>query len=139
MASLCSCVCNSARSLSRATLRPWASTSARLIQTSSRILAFQRSIPHPRDDINTPADFLKRIGRSMEQHESKLGEDWESLWKKDTERLKAAGITAPKERKYILRQMNYYRRGRPIREIKAKPPKKFRGRGPKVQKGVRVR
>lgn len=38
----------------------------------------------------------------MEQHESKLGEDWESLWKKDTERLKAAGITAPKERKSVF-------------------------------------
>lgn len=51
------------------------------------------------DDIATPADFLKRIGRSMEQHESKIGEDWASLWTKRTEELKEAGITAPKDRK----------------------------------------
>jgi hypothetical protein len=51
------------------------------------------------DDVATPADFLKRIGRSMEQHESKVGEDWASFWNKKTEELKEAGITAPKDRK----------------------------------------
>lgn len=75
----------------------------------------------------------------MDQHESKFGEDWANLWTKRTEELKEAGITAPKDRKYILRQMNYYRQGRPIVEIKAKPKKKFRGRGARVQHGVRVR
>ncbi|CAD6587293.1 MAG: hypothetical protein CYPHOPRED_003857 [Cyphobasidiales sp. Tagirdzhanova-0007] len=75
----------------------------------------------------------------MQQHESKIGSTWEDLWSKDSEAFKKIGISAPKERKYILRQMNYYRLGREIREIKTKPPKKYRGRGPRVQKGKRVR
>ena len=91
----------------------------------------------------------------MSEHESKLGETWEDLWKRDSESLKAAGVTAPKDRKcarlatswgfpdsehrltrppaihvrlrYLLRQMQYYRCGRTVKEIPAKPKKEFRG------------
>ena len=51
------------------------------------------------DGIQTPGEFLAKIGRNMSEHESKLGETWEDLWRRDSESLKAAGVTAPKDRK----------------------------------------
>lgn len=53
------------------------------------------------ESISTPAEFMEKIGRSMSEHAEKVGESWEQLWQKDTEGLKKAGITAPKDRKSV--------------------------------------
>lgn len=96
---------------------------------TSELQSFANVLYHPLERISTPTEFLTKIGRSMAEHDGKLGSTWEELWSRyaTSEDLEKAGVSAPKERKYILRQMNNYKNGQEIKAIRAKPKKKFRG------------
>ncbi|KAI0354988.1 hypothetical protein OH77DRAFT_1455925 [Trametes cingulata] len=100
--------------------------------------AAQRPVPPPRDNIKTPEDFLKAIGRSAE---TKLTpESWEQLFHTDGHQLKKAGLSV-QDRRYILWSMEKFRQGLDPSEFAypPKPEKKIRGRGPAVQNGKRLR
>ncbi|GAA99604.1 uncharacterized protein L969DRAFT_86870 [Mixia osmundae IAM 14324] len=102
-----------------------------------------KSIPLPgKGNIRTPTDFLTASKRGYEQYAAKIApeESWDTFFTNDTTSLKAAAVPPP-ARRMILWMMNRYRLGVDLREhVRApKKPKKFRGWGPKVQKGVRVK
>ncbi|KAK0201850.1 hypothetical protein DFS33DRAFT_1264753 [Desarmillaria ectypa] len=90
------------------------------------------------ESVNTPGEFLKSIGRSMETKYSV--ENWEEFWAKTGADLKEAGL-AIRDRRYMLWCMSKYRRGFPFEEFAHElPPKKtVRGWGPSVQNGKRIR
>ncbi|KAK7056939.1 hypothetical protein VNI00_002657 [Paramarasmius palmivorus] len=98
-----------------------------------------RPIPAPRDSINTPQDFLKAIGRSMD---SKISQDsWEEFWRSATgNQLRAKGLSV-RDRRYTLWCMEKFRQGVPIEEFayEPRPKKTIRGWGPAVQNGKRIR
>jgi hypothetical protein len=57
-------------------------------------------VPRPRDNINSPADFLGAIGRSMA---TKLTvQKWEEFWAMSRDELKKAGVGV-KDRRYVYR------------------------------------
>ncbi|PBK74799.1 uncharacterized protein ARMOST_10809 [Armillaria ostoyae] len=110
--------------------RSWTPFLARSLTTST--------IPPPRGSVNTPEEFLKSIGRSMETKYS--AESWEEFWTKTGANLKEAGL-AIRDRRYMLWCMSKYRRGFPLEEFVHEPPPKktVRGWGPSVQNGKRIR
>lgn len=75
----------------------------------------QRPIPEPRFGM-TLEKFLKKIGRMSDQY-LPLFRDWDHFWSCKSEQFKILGITTIADRKYILRQMNYYRLGQEPRFI----------------------
>ncbi|KAK0487399.1 hypothetical protein IW261DRAFT_1415098 [Armillaria novae-zelandiae] len=92
----------------------------------------------PVGSVNTPEEFLKNIGRSMETKYSV--ESWDEFWTKTGANLKEAGL-AIRDRRYMLWCMSKYRRGFPFEEFVHEPPPKktIRGWGPSVQNGKRIR
>ncbi|KAK4052611.1 hypothetical protein OIO90_004239 [Microbotryomycetes sp. JL221] len=99
-------------------------------------------VPTPREPTTTPESLLKAAGRGLEQYSTKLGEDlnWASLFTKTGQQLADAGMTT-KERRYLMWILEKYRQGHDVKavSIPAKPKKKYRGWGPKIQFGKRVR
>lgn len=71
---------------------------------------------------------------------SAVGEDWDAMFALNSEKLKGAGVPV-KDRKYILWSLEKYRQGERPADFAhdVKKPKKVRGWGPRVQKGIRVR
>ncbi|KAF8914898.1 hypothetical protein CPB85DRAFT_1433379 [Mucidula mucida] len=101
-------------------------------------MATLKTVPPPRGDIASPADFLKSIGRDMD---TKLTVDsWDELWQKSTKDLKAAGM-GTRDRRYTLWCMEKYRNGLAVQSFAhpVPPKKKIRGWGPAVQNGKRIR
>ncbi|KAN0087590.1 hypothetical protein V8E55_006211 [Tylopilus felleus] len=97
-----------------------------------------RPVPLPQGDITTPQAFLSAIGRSAE---TKVTIDsWDAFWHTSGYDLKKAGV-AVKDRRYILWCMEKYRQNLPIEEFphEARPKKKIRGRGPRIQHGKLIR
>ncbi|KAG8851241.1 Vacuolar fusion protein mon1 [Tulasnella sp. 330] len=102
-----------------------------------------RPVPEARGTVKSPAEFLNAIGRDAPKKLSaplSSWEKWEDMWAVDGDKLKSAGVGV-KDRRYFLWCLEKYRLGGDPTEfaIKAKPKKKFRGWGPKVQHGKRVR
>ncbi|KAH7885259.1 hypothetical protein F5I97DRAFT_1357195 [Phlebopus sp. FC_14] len=116
--------------------------------------ALTRPVPSPQGRIKTPQAFLKVIGRSSE---TKLSIDsWEAFWRTSGHDLKKAGVAVKDRRyvegwllrhvrlsvaRYILWCMEMFRQGTPLPKFvhEAKPAKKIRGRGPRVQHGKVIR
>ncbi|KAF9267306.1 hypothetical protein L218DRAFT_1074074 [Marasmius fiardii PR-910] len=112
-----------------------------LLPKSARSLvnrAALKSIPAPRDSINTPQDFLKAIGRSLD---TKITQDsWEQFWKTSGLQLREKGLPV-RDRRYTLWCMEKFRQGAPVEEFAHEPRSKktIRGWGPTVQNGKRIR
>ncbi|KII87815.1 hypothetical protein PLICRDRAFT_54858 [Plicaturopsis crispa FD-325 SS-3] len=90
------------------------------------------------ENIATPHDFLKAIGRSCETLVSI--DSWPAFWKTNTHALKKVGLGV-QERRYILWCMEKFRAGYAVSDFAhpPKPKKKIRGQGPAVQLGKRIR
>ncbi|SCV02847.1 LAMI_0H03466g1_1 [Lachancea mirantina] len=91
------------------------SSSLAFLQTSktsfvNRVPPVSSAIP----DVNT---FLKTIGRKCDEFSELYENQWESLFKWDSATLKRKGIPT-QQRKYILSQVEKFRKQEPIKETK---------------------
>lgn len=132
------------------TLARFASTSARRVAPPPRGTWSQYPTKHTTyawiDNIATPKAFLEAISkprRDLANNStcvSAVGEDWDAMFALNSEKLKGAGVPV-KDRKYILWSLEKYRQGERPADFAhdVKKPKKVRGWGPRVQKGIRVR
>ncbi|WVQ93036.1 hypothetical protein IAU59_000100 [Kwoniella sp. CBS 9459] len=112
----------------------------RSITTSARIL--QKAPLQASAETPTPQALLDLIGRNAPAKLEAHAESWDKLnelWLRSV-KLYDVGLST-KERRYLLWAFSRYSQGdspssfiRPPRE-----PKKFRGWGPKIQNGVRVK
>ncbi|WFD21778.1 hypothetical protein MEQU1_000434 [Malassezia equina] len=110
--------------------------------------AASRAVPAPRvpGKIDSPKAFLQAISKprrdlaSNSTCVSAVGEDWDAMFRLTSEKLKGEGV-AVKDRKYLLWSLEKFRHGKDPRDFAYdfKKPKKVRGWGPRVQKGIRVR
>lgn len=66
-----------------------------------------KSIPQPRNGIDTPEAFLKAIGRGCEQFSTKFT-DWDRLFTATSAEMESLGIPV-RARKYILSWREQYR------------------------------
>ncbi|KAL0247812.1 hypothetical protein I308_103890 [Cryptococcus tetragattii IND107] len=112
----------------------------RLFSTASRML--QKAPLAASTETATPEELLTKIGRNADKKLTPFAESWDKLnevWFK-TKKMNDLGL-ATKEKRYILWAFSRYSQGSaPSTFIRPpKPPKKFRGWGPKIQHGVRVR
>ncbi|BGP27468.1 hypothetical protein JCM10295v2_006436 [Rhodotorula toruloides] len=96
-------------------------------------------VPQPRDKYQDPASLLAVSKRGLEEFAEKVG-SWDNLFMKSGKELREAGMNI-KQSKYCLWLLEKYRQGfNPAHvAIPQKPKKKFRGWGPKIQHGVRVK
>ncbi|KAL8281488.1 hypothetical protein RQP46_006172 [Phenoliferia psychrophenolica] len=119
-------------------LRAPAASASRFLHAPASVSKESR-VPPPRGSISTPHDLLSLSKRKLEAYESKLG-TWDELFTKTGAELREAGMTI-KERRYCLWFLEKYRQGEDPAEvaIAQKPKKKYRGWGPKVQLGKRIR
>lgn len=69
----------------------------------------ERPVVPARGDM-TVEKFLKTLGRGIEEHVGKIP-TWDDLMKMRSEDLKTAGISVPKQRRYILKWVENYRHG----------------------------
>ncbi|KAF8333144.1 IGR protein motif-domain-containing protein [Cantharellus anzutake] len=88
--------------------------------------------------MSSAKDFLQAIGRDVEKKVSV--EKWEDLFRMRRDDFKILGVSV-QDRRYIMWAMEKYRWGAEPTDFshEAKPKKKYRGRGPRVQHGKRVR
>ncbi|AAW44260.2 hypothetical protein CNBF3570 [Cryptococcus deneoformans B-3501A] len=112
----------------------------RLFSTTSRVL--QKAPLAASPEAATPEELLGKIGRNADKKLTPFAESWDKLnevWLK-TKKMNDLGL-ATKEKRYILWAFSRYSQGSPPSAFirPPKPPKKFRGWGPKIQHGVRVR
>ncbi|KXN88163.1 hypothetical protein AN958_07622 [Leucoagaricus sp. SymC.cos] len=129
-------------------------------RTATRPIPDRKTFPPPPNkpsadglQIKTSFQFLTAIGRSCQ--EKVEAKSWENFWKMSGEDMKKAGLAVKDRRyvvfhlealnakfiRYILWCMEKYRFGYDPRSFahEAKPKKKVRGWGPKVQNGKRIR
>ncbi|CAG8459340.1 5097_t:CDS:2 [Paraglomus brasilianum] len=74
------------------------------------LIANRKEVPPPRGNISTPKDFLERIGRGCVGLADKF-QDWEHLFTATSLEMKSKMGLAAKERKWILRWREHYRKG----------------------------
>ncbi|KAF9584311.1 hypothetical protein BGW38_006906 [Lunasporangiospora selenospora] len=85
--------------------------------------AAKKSIPAPRGDIQDPAVFLTKIGRSSEQAAEKF-KSWDHLFTASTQEMKSGLGLSVKQRRWILNWREKYRQGVDPYVIPLKPVKK---------------
>ncbi|WVF65363.1 hypothetical protein IAT40_000090 [Kwoniella sp. CBS 6097] len=113
---------------------------ARSFATSSRVL--EKAPLKASTETPTPQALLDLIGRNAPTKLEAHAESWDKLnelWMRSV-KLYDVGLTT-KERRYLLWAFSRYSQGdTPSSFIRPpKAPKKFRGWGPKIQNGVRVK
>jgi len=88
--------------------------------------------------MSSAKDFLHAIGRDVEK--KVLVEKWEDLFRMRRNDFKTLGVGV-QDRRYVMWAMEKYRWGTEPADFahEAKPKKKYRGRGSRVQHGKRVR
>ncbi|WWC98161.1 hypothetical protein V866_005052 [Kwoniella sp. B9012] len=119
---------------------PSAILSSRMISSTTRVM--DKAPLRASAETPTPQDLLSKIGRNADTKLEAFSESWEKLnelWMR-TVKLYDVGLSV-KERRYLLWAFSRYSQGSaPSTFIRPpRPPKKFRGWGPKIQHGVRVR
>ncbi|SJX60990.1 uncharacterized protein SRS1_12210 [Sporisorium reilianum f. sp. reilianum] len=105
-----------------------------------------RPIPKPQGSISDPATFLGAISRarrdlaSNSSLTSAIGEEWSNIFTIRSDQLKEAGVTT-KDRRFFLWAREKFRQGANPEAfvIDAKPKKKVRGWGARVQTAERIR
>lgn len=75
-----------------------------------------KTIPPPSEDIPDVETFLNKIGRNTIEFKEHF-EDWNKLFSMKSREMKAAGIDV-QARRYILNQLEKFRNGEKIAEIK---------------------
>ncbi|KAL3234959.1 Small ribosomal subunit protein mS41 [Nakaseomyces bracarensis] len=83
------------------------------------------TVPSPSKDIPDVSTFLKAIGRECGELEETFENKWENLFKWDSRVMKEKGVSV-QQRRYILQQVQKFRNGEDIKEIK-KGKKSFFG------------
>lgn len=84
--------------------------------TSSLKRVLPATIPSPTTQIPDVESFLTKIGRNSAEFTSNFP-NWNSLFTATSNDLKSAGIDVP-TRRYILKQVEYYRRFNNVNPIK---------------------
>ncbi|EDO18868.1 hypothetical protein Kpol_1023p37 [Vanderwaltozyma polyspora DSM 70294] len=74
------------------------------------------SIPKTNESIPDVDTFLKKIGRSCHEASETYGNNWSNLFTWKSRALKRRGITA-QQRKYILEQVERYKRNKEIVQV----------------------
>ncbi|KIS70995.1 mitochondrial 37S ribosomal protein mS41 [Mycosarcoma maydis] len=123
-----------------------ASCSRTLTTTAAAAAPPRRAIPKPQAAVSDPASFLSSISRprrdlaSNSSLTSAIGEQWSNIFTIRSNQLKAAGITT-KDRRFFLWAREKFRQGAnpDVFVIDAKPKKKVRGWGARVQTSERIR
>ncbi|KAJ9479795.1 Protein FYV4, mitochondrial [Pseudozyma hubeiensis] len=124
-------------------------SSSRTITTTAAVAAAAPTrsvIPKPQGTISDPATFLTSISRtrrdlaSNSSLTSAIGEEWSNIFTIRSDQLKQAGVTT-KDRRYFLWAREKFRQGAnpEVFAIDAKPKKKVRGWGARVQTAERIR
>ncbi|OCF32403.1 hypothetical protein I316_05828 [Kwoniella heveanensis BCC8398] len=113
---------------------------SRSMTTSSRVL--QKAPLQASAETPTPQALLDLIGRNAPTKLEAHAESWDKLnelWMRSV-KLYDVGLTT-KERRYLLWAFSRYSQGSAPSSFIRPPraPKKFRGWGPKIQNGVRVK
>ncbi|WVR08898.1 hypothetical protein IAU60_005957 [Kwoniella sp. DSM 27419] len=113
---------------------------ASAFSTSSRVL--EKAPLRASAEAPTPQALLDKIGRNAETKLEAYAESWDKLnevWMRSV-KLYDVGLST-KERRYLLWAFSRFSQGsEPSTFIRPpRPPKKFRGWGPKIQNGVRVK
>jgi len=96
----------------------------------------------PTPEAATPVDLLTKIGRNADKRLTAEAESWDTLnklWMDGGPAMGSSGLTI-KERRYVLWAFSKYSQGQQLADFihpKASP-KKYRGWGPRVQKGKRI-
>ncbi|KAF8926906.1 IGR protein motif-domain-containing protein [Dissophora ornata] len=83
----------------------------------------KKSVPAPRGDIQDPAAFLTKIGRSSAPLAEKF-KSWEHLFSATTGEMKSDLALSVKQRRWILNWREKFRQGVDPYVIPLKPPKK---------------
>ncbi|SPO24967.1 uncharacterized protein UTRI_01477_B [Ustilago trichophora] len=117
-------------------------SSSRMLTTAAAI----KPIPKPQGTISDPATFLTSISRprrdlaSNSSLTSAIGEEWSNIFTIQSSQLKQAGVTT-KDRRFFLWAREKFRQGAnpDVFVIDAKPKKKVRGWGARVQTAERIR
>lgn len=101
----------------------------RLLSTSSPLLRVSatahRVIPSPTSQIPDVTSFLTRIGRKCDEVAELYENNWDNLFLWDSRVLKEKGVSV-QQRRYILHQVEKFRKNEPVVEIK-KGKKSFFG------------
>ncbi|ORY24200.1 hypothetical protein BCR39DRAFT_472557 [Naematelia encephala] len=121
----------------------------RTFSTSSKLLLKADLKPSP--ETPNPIDLLSIIGRNAEKRLESQAASWQSLneiWRAGGKAMEDAGL-GPRERRHwisngtdcILWAFSRYSQGdAPSTFVRPpRPPKKIRGWGPKIQRGIRIR
>ncbi|KAJ1032446.1 hypothetical protein NDA16_000470 [Ustilago loliicola] len=127
--------------LTAAVMAPARASTSRLITTAAA-----KPIPQPQGAIADPETFLTAISRtrrdlaSNSSLTSAIGDKWSNIFTIRSEQLKEAGITT-KDRRFFLWAREKFRQGAnpELFITDAKPKKKVRGWGPRVQTAERIR
>ncbi|KAA1113047.1 hypothetical protein PGT21_019388 [Puccinia graminis f. sp. tritici] len=100
-------------------------------------------IPKPHHGIETVEAFLESLRRPSLLSLTNKFTEWDQLFSLEpkTDLVKDGTLSVPKERRYLLRSMELFRQGLDPKEfaVGVRKPKKFRGWGPRVQHGKRLR
>ncbi|OAV99888.1 hypothetical protein PTTG_25089 [Puccinia triticina 1-1 BBBD Race 1] len=100
-------------------------------------------IPKPHHGIETVEAFLESLRRPSLLALANKFTEWDQLFSLEpkTQLVKDGTLSVPKERRYLLRCMELFRHGLDPKEfaVGVRKPKKFRGWGPRVQHGKRLR
>ncbi|EIM20010.1 hypothetical protein E3Q22_03247 [Wallemia mellicola] len=97
-----------------------------------------RQVVEPRGKFTDTTTLLSSFGRSL-QEKCKI-EDWNQLFSSSSRDFERIGMT-PQDRKYLLWCLEKFRQGQYPESFahEPSPKKEFRGWGPRVQHGKRVR
>ncbi|SAM75572.1 uncharacterized protein UBRO_01374 [Ustilago bromivora] len=131
--------------LTTATLALAKASTLRMVTTAATAAA-AKPIPQPRGTIADPESFLTAISRtrrdlaSDSSFTSAIGDQWSNIFTIRSEQLKEAGVTV-KNRRFFLWAREKFRQGAnpELFITDAKPKKKVRGWGPRVQTAERIR
>ncbi|KAF9507981.1 hypothetical protein BS47DRAFT_1332989 [Hydnum rufescens UP504] len=96
------------------------------------------NVPMPRNNMATAQDFLIAIGRGLDKRIPV--EKWVDLFRMKRDHFKKLGVGV-RDRRYVMWAMEKYRFGAEPRDFahEIAPKKKYRGRGPRIQNGKRIR
>ncbi|MBW0463848.1 hypothetical protein O181_003563 [Austropuccinia psidii MF-1] len=99
-------------------------------------------IPKPHHGIETVERFLDSLRRPVLMELSNKIKDWDQLFNlKRKDLIEDGTLSVARERRYLLRSLELFRQGLDPKAFSVgdRKPKKFRGWGPRVQHGKRLR
>ncbi|PLW15239.1 hypothetical protein PCANC_11530 [Puccinia coronata f. sp. avenae] len=100
-----------------------------------------KRIPNKQHGIDSVQTFLEALKRPTLITLATKFNNWDTFFHPTTKPDITKELPIPKERRYLLRSMELFRQGLDPKHFAVGPrkPKKFRGWGPRVQHGKRLR